>query len=134
MGKYYYRKRKEVNIKVNDLVLVQTHFISAAGRRVFGKFMPKFARPYRVLEVQNKNWTIWKKGRKVTVNIDQVRVYHPRYYDTNSFDNTNETLYEGKGSSNEWSRSHPGKSRNSRKPSSDERFVNQIRELEDWRI
>ncbi|GFV54526.1 retrovirus-related Pol polyprotein from transposon 412 [Trichonephila clavipes] len=27
--KYYNRKRREVNIKVNDLVLVQTHFISA---------------------------------------------------------------------------------------------------------
>ncbi|GFW58692.1 uncharacterized protein TNCV_378751 [Trichonephila clavipes] len=36
-GKYYNRKRREVNIKVNDLVLVQTHFISAAGRRVVGK-------------------------------------------------------------------------------------------------
>ncbi|GFS66704.1 retrovirus-related Pol polyprotein from transposon 412 [Trichonephila clavipes] len=32
--KYYNRKRRDVNIKVRDLVLVQTHFISAAGRRV----------------------------------------------------------------------------------------------------
>ncbi|GFV89443.1 hypothetical protein TNCV_4152591 [Trichonephila clavipes] len=40
-------------MKVNDLVLVQTHFISAAGRRVVGKFMPKFEGPYRVLEVWN---------------------------------------------------------------------------------
>ncbi|GFT46263.1 uncharacterized protein TNCV_3126381 [Trichonephila clavipes] len=40
--KYYNLKRREVNIKVNDLVLVQTHFISAAGKRVVGKFMPKF--------------------------------------------------------------------------------------------
>ncbi|GFW38694.1 retrovirus-related Pol polyprotein from transposon 412 [Trichonephila clavipes] len=31
--KYYNRKRREVNIKVNDLVLVQTHFISAAVYR-----------------------------------------------------------------------------------------------------
>ncbi|GFW32917.1 retrovirus-related Pol polyprotein from transposon 412 [Trichonephila clavipes] len=30
-GKYYNRKWREVNIKVNDLVLVQTHFISVAG-------------------------------------------------------------------------------------------------------
>ncbi|GFY20254.1 retrovirus-related Pol polyprotein from transposon 412 [Trichonephila clavipes] len=41
-GKYYNRKRREDSIKVNDLVLVQTHFISAAGKRVVGKFMPKF--------------------------------------------------------------------------------------------
>ncbi|GFY10037.1 integrase_H2C2 domain-containing protein [Trichonephila clavipes] len=77
-GKYYNRKRREVNIKVNDLVLVQTHFISAAGKRVVGKFMPKFEGPYRVLEVRNNNLIIWKKGKSVTVNIDQVQVYHPR--------------------------------------------------------
>ncbi|GFV21395.1 uncharacterized protein TNCV_2371521 [Trichonephila clavipes] len=34
LEKYYNQKRREVNIKVNDLVLVQTHFMSAAGRRV----------------------------------------------------------------------------------------------------
>ncbi|GFW61943.1 transposon Ty3-I Gag-Pol polyprotein [Trichonephila clavipes] len=76
--------------------------------------------PYRVLEVRNNNLTIWKKGKRVTVNIDQVRVYHPRHSDANSFDSTNETLYEGKGSSNGSSWSHPGKSRRSRKPSGDE--------------
>ncbi|GFV33570.1 uncharacterized protein TNCV_4566851 [Trichonephila clavipes] len=74
-GKFYNRKGKEVNIKVNDLVLIQTHFISAAGRRVVGKFMPKFEGPYRVLEVRIYNLIIWKKGKRVTVNIDQVRVY-----------------------------------------------------------
>ncbi|GFS86064.1 uncharacterized protein TNCV_1583131 [Trichonephila clavipes] len=42
--KYYNRKRREVSIKVNDWVLVQTHFISAAGRRVVGKFMPMFVK------------------------------------------------------------------------------------------
>ncbi|GFV83657.1 retrovirus-related Pol polyprotein from transposon 17.6 [Trichonephila clavipes] len=64
-GKYYNRKRREVSIKVNDLVLLQTHFISAAGRRVVGKFMPKFEGPYRVLEVRNNNLIIWKKGKRV---------------------------------------------------------------------
>ncbi|GFW57164.1 retrovirus-related Pol polyprotein from transposon 17.6 [Trichonephila clavipes] len=75
--KYYNRKRREVNIKVNDLVLIQTHFISAAGRRVVGKFMPKFEGPYRVLEVRNNNLIIWNKDKRVTVHIDQVRVYRP---------------------------------------------------------
>ncbi|GFU57054.1 uncharacterized protein TNCV_1779211 [Trichonephila clavipes] len=93
--KYYNRKRREVNIKVNDLVLVQTHFISAAGRRVVGKFMPKFEGPYRVLEVRNNNLIIWKKGKRVTVNIDQVRVYHLRQSDTISSDSHVKTLYEG---------------------------------------
>ncbi|GFY04963.1 retrovirus-related Pol polyprotein from transposon opus [Trichonephila clavipes] len=94
-GKYYNRKRREVNIKVNDLVLVQTHFISSAGRRVVGKFMPKFEEPYRVLEVRNNNLITWKKGKSVTVNVDQI-------------------------SSNRSSRSQPGKFKGSRKTSSEE--------------
>ncbi|GFT27515.1 uncharacterized protein TNCV_1276061 [Trichonephila clavipes] len=64
--KYYNRKRREVNIKVNDLVLEQTHFISAAGRRVVGKFRPKFEGPYRVLEVRKNNLIILKRGKRVT--------------------------------------------------------------------
>ncbi|GFT73297.1 uncharacterized protein TNCV_293331 [Trichonephila clavipes] len=82
--------------------------------------MPKFEGPYRVLEVRNNNLIIWKKGRRVTVNIDQVRVYHPRQSDTISFGN-HETIYEGKVSSMGSSRSHLGKSRSSRRPSGDER-------------
>ncbi|GFW09537.1 uncharacterized protein TNCV_3996441 [Trichonephila clavipes] len=74
-GKYYNRKRREVNIK--------------------------------------------KKGKRVTVNIDQVRVYRPRQYDTISSDSHVETLYEGQRSSNGSSRSHPGKFKGSRKTSSE---------------
>ncbi|GFW00653.1 uncharacterized protein TNCV_2283991 [Trichonephila clavipes] len=112
--KYYNRKRREGNIKVNDLVLVQTHFMSTAGSRVVGKFMPKFEGPYRVLEVRNNNLINWK-GKRVTVNIDQVRVYHSRQSDTISSDSHLETLYEGHRSSNGSSRSNPGKSKRSRK-------------------
>ncbi|GFS73464.1 uncharacterized protein TNCV_1101721 [Trichonephila clavipes] len=119
-GEYYNRKRREVNIKVNDLVLVQTHFISAEGRRVVRKVMPKFEVSYRVLEVRNNNLIIWKKGKRVTVNIDQVRVYRPRQSDTISFDSHDETLYEGQRSSNGSSRSHPGKSKGPRKTLSEE--------------
>ncbi|GFS66705.1 uncharacterized protein TNCV_229541 [Trichonephila clavipes] len=82
--------------------------------------MPKFEGPYRVLEVRNNNLTIWKRGRRVTININQVRIYHPRQSDTNSFDSINETLYEGKGYSNWSSRSNSGKSKSSRKPSGNE--------------
>ncbi|GFT30919.1 uncharacterized protein TNCV_1682971 [Trichonephila clavipes] len=108
---------REVNIKVNDLMLVQTHFISAAGRKEVGKFMPRFEVPYRMLEVR---MIIWKKGKRVTVNIDQVRVYRPRHFDTISSDSHVETLYEGQRSSNRSSRSHPGKFKGSRKTSSEE--------------
>ncbi|GFS56712.1 retrovirus-related Pol polyprotein from transposon 412 [Trichonephila clavipes] len=119
-GKYYNRKRREVNIKVNDLLLVQTHFISAAGRRVVGKFMPKFEGPYRVLEVRNNYLIIWKRCKRVTVNIEQVRVYRPRQSDTISSASHLETLYEGQRSSNRSSRSQPGKFKGSRKTSSEE--------------
>ncbi|GFU92903.1 uncharacterized protein TNCV_2080491 [Trichonephila clavipes] len=118
--KLYNRKRREVSIKVNDLVLVQTHFISAAGWRVVGKFMPKFEGPYRVLEVRNNNLIILKKGKRVTVNSDQVRVYRPRQSDTISSDSHLEILYEGQRSSNRSSRLQPGKFKGSRKTSSEE--------------
>ncbi|GFU13306.1 uncharacterized protein TNCV_3843111 [Trichonephila clavipes] len=118
--KSYNWKRREVNIKVNDLALVQTHFISATGRKVVGKFMPKFEGPYGVLEVRNNNLIIWKKGKRVTVNIDQMRVYRPRQSDTISSDSHVEALYEGQRSSNGSSRSHPGKFKGSSKTSSEE--------------
>ncbi|GFU63313.1 uncharacterized protein TNCV_661471 [Trichonephila clavipes] len=137
-GKYHNRKRREVNIKVNDLVLVQTHFMSAAGRRVVGKFMPKFEGPYRVLEARNNNLIVWKKGKRVTVNIDQMRVYHPRQSDTISFDSHDETLYEEQRSSKGSSRSHSGKSKGSRKTSSEESKVSKSNKgnagLEDPRL
>ncbi|GFX19069.1 uncharacterized protein TNCV_3768461 [Trichonephila clavipes] len=134
--KYYNRKRRKLNTKVNDLVLVQTHFISAAGRRVVEKFMPKFEGPYGVLELRNNNLIIWKKGKRVAVNIDQVRVYRPRHSDTISSDSHVETLYEGQRSSNGSSKSHPLKFKGSRKTSRVRRVtvVNQIRVTPDERI
>ncbi|GFU84113.1 uncharacterized protein TNCV_4504131 [Trichonephila clavipes] len=82
--------------------------------------MPKFEGPYRVLEVWNNNLIIWKKGKTVTVNIDQVQVYRPRQFDTISSDSHVETLYEGQRSSNRSSRSQQGKFKGSRKSSSEE--------------
>ncbi|GFW27962.1 uncharacterized protein TNCV_768421 [Trichonephila clavipes] len=32
--------------------------------------MPKFEGPYRVLEIRNNNLIIWKRGKRVTVNIN----------------------------------------------------------------
>ncbi|GFS50820.1 uncharacterized protein TNCV_4847361 [Trichonephila clavipes] len=95
--KYYNRRRRDVHIKVNELILFQTHFLSAAGRKQVGKFMPKFEGPYRVLEVKGNNLIIWKSGKTVSVNIDQVRVYRPRQTDTISSDSQVETLYDEQG-------------------------------------
>ncbi|GFU37208.1 uncharacterized protein TNCV_4272141 [Trichonephila clavipes] len=52
--KYYNRRRRDVQIKVNDWVLV-AHHLSSATRKVVAKFKPKFEGPYRVLDVKNNN-------------------------------------------------------------------------------
>ncbi|GFX40169.1 uncharacterized protein TNCV_4318041 [Trichonephila clavipes] len=80
-AKYYNRRRRDVNIRVNDWVLVKTHPIRSATKKVVPKFKPKFEGPYRVLRVQNNNVVIWRAGRRITVNIDHVRIYHQRKRD-----------------------------------------------------
>ncbi|GFV78155.1 uncharacterized protein TNCV_1036231, partial [Trichonephila clavipes] len=118
--KHYNLRRRDVHIKVNDLVLLQTHFLSAAGRKQVGKFMPKFEGPYKVLEIKGNNLVIWKNERNITVNIDQVRVYRPRQSDTISSDSPVETLYDEQEVGHGSNRSHQGQFKEHRKTSSQE--------------
>ncbi|GFU55528.1 uncharacterized protein TNCV_4339241 [Trichonephila clavipes] len=76
-----------------------------------------------MLEFRNNNLIILKKGKKVTVNIDQVRVYRPRQSDTISSDSHVETLYEGQRSRDRSSRSQLEKFKGSRKTSSEQSNV-----------
>ncbi|GFT76860.1 uncharacterized protein TNCV_1066081 [Trichonephila clavipes] len=62
--KYYNRHRRDAQIKVNDWVLVVTHPLSSATRKVVAKFKPKFEGLYRVLDVMNNNVVIWKAGKR----------------------------------------------------------------------
>ncbi|GFW24093.1 uncharacterized protein TNCV_4951371 [Trichonephila clavipes] len=91
--KYYNRRRRDVQIKVNYRVLVihlgSTHPLSSATRKVVGKFKPKFEGPYRVLDVKNKNVVIWKAGKRLTINVDQVRIYRHRKCDETEIGNGN---------------------------------------------
>ncbi|GFX08448.1 uncharacterized protein TNCV_3269371 [Trichonephila clavipes] len=48
---------------------------------VVAKFKPKFEGPYRVLDVKNNNVVIWKAGKRLTINVDQVRIYRHRKCD-----------------------------------------------------
>ncbi|GFX61651.1 retrovirus-related Pol polyprotein from transposon 297 [Trichonephila clavipes] len=89
----------------------------AAGRKQVGKFMPKFEGPYKVLEIKGNNLVIWKNGRNITVNIDQVRVYRPRQSDTISSDSPVETLYDEQEVSHGSNRSHQGQFKEHRKNS-----------------
>ncbi|GFW73751.1 uncharacterized protein TNCV_1542051 [Trichonephila clavipes] len=78
---YYKRCRLNVQIKLNDSVLVATHPLSSATRKVVAKFKPKFESPYTVLDVKNNNVVIWKAGKRLTINVDQVRIYRHRKCD-----------------------------------------------------
>ncbi|GFW27373.1 uncharacterized protein TNCV_590681 [Trichonephila clavipes] len=77
--KYYNRRRRNVQIKVNDWVLIATHPLSSATRKVVAKFKPKFEGPYRVLDL-HKGF-LWKAGKRLTINVDQVRIYRHRKCD-----------------------------------------------------
>ncbi|GFT38964.1 retrovirus-related Pol polyprotein from transposon 17.6 [Trichonephila clavipes] len=77
----YNRRRRDVQIKVNDWVLIATHPLSSATRKVVAKFKPKFEGPYRVLDVKN-NVVVWKAGKsrkrpkqdKVAVTTNQYNL------------------------------------------------------------
>ncbi|GFV16810.1 retrovirus-related Pol polyprotein from transposon 412 [Trichonephila clavipes] len=94
--KHYNLRRRDVHIKVNDLVLLQTHFLSAAGKKQVEKFMPKFEGPYK------------------------VRVYRPRQSDTISSDSPIETLYDEQEVSHGSNRSNQGQFKAHRQTSSQE--------------
>ncbi|GFS91158.1 uncharacterized protein TNCV_2214911 [Trichonephila clavipes] len=55
---YYNRRRRDVQIKVIDWVLIATHSLRSATKKVVPKFKPKFEGPYRALEVKNNNVVI----------------------------------------------------------------------------
>ncbi|GFX49979.1 uncharacterized protein TNCV_3883081 [Trichonephila clavipes] len=80
---YYNRRRRDVQIKVNDWVLVATHPLSSAARKVVAKFKPKYlkVRIETVLDVKNNNVVIWKAGKRLTINVDQARIYRHRKCD-----------------------------------------------------
>ncbi|GFT80148.1 retrovirus-related Pol polyprotein from transposon 17.6 [Trichonephila clavipes] len=66
---------------VNGWVLIATHPLSSATRKVVAKFKPKFEGPYRVLDVKNNNVVVWKAGKRVRINVDQDRIYRHRKCD-----------------------------------------------------
>ncbi|GFV75325.1 retrovirus-related Pol polyprotein from transposon 412 [Trichonephila clavipes] len=55
--KYYNRRRRDVQIKVNDWVLVATHPLSSATRKVVAKFKPKFEDQVRIYRHRKCNET-----------------------------------------------------------------------------
>ncbi|GFY22185.1 hypothetical protein TNCV_3298281 [Trichonephila clavipes] len=88
-------------------VLVETHPISSATKKVVAKLKPKFESPYRVLRVQNNNVVIWKAGRRTTVNIDQMLIYHQRKSDEGVVDVDSSVSSGSEYQSNSFEESRP---------------------------
>ncbi|GFU52679.1 uncharacterized protein TNCV_3893371 [Trichonephila clavipes] len=80
-AKYYERRRRDVQIKVNDWVLIKMHPLSSATKKVVAEFKPKLEGSFRVLEVKHNNLVIWRSGKMLTANVDQVRIYHHKKSD-----------------------------------------------------
>ncbi|GFS91151.1 uncharacterized protein TNCV_2214881 [Trichonephila clavipes] len=75
-----------------------THPLISATKKVVAKFKPQFEGTYRILEVKNNKVVVWKVGKRLTINVDQVRIYRHRKCDeteigTGSSDN-NSLRYE----------------------------------------
>ncbi|GFW05491.1 uncharacterized protein TNCV_436721 [Trichonephila clavipes] len=80
-AKYYDRRRRDVQIKVNDWVLIKMHTLCSVTKKVVAKFKPKFEDTYRVLDAKQNNLVLWRSGKWLTVNVDQVRIYYHRKSD-----------------------------------------------------
>ncbi|GFX49682.1 uncharacterized protein TNCV_1637201 [Trichonephila clavipes] len=117
------RWRQGVQIKVNDWVLGKTHPINSRPQKVVAKFKPKFERPYRLLKAMRNNLVVRREVKSLTVNVDQVKLYHLRKSDdkeirTSSFD-SNSSRY--KSSKFEGVQPRPNESQYSRNNGSGER-------------
>ncbi|GFY29914.1 uncharacterized protein TNCV_4072271 [Trichonephila clavipes] len=66
---------------VGDIERFNTSFKFGNKKSGIAKFKPKFEGPYRVLDVKNNNVVIWKAGKRLTINVDHVRIYRHRKCD-----------------------------------------------------
>ncbi|GFY04258.1 uncharacterized protein TNCV_1200361 [Trichonephila clavipes] len=121
-----YRPQANLTERVNRNLVQMIACFAEENHENGDRFIHEFAFALRtsVNETTNKTpaelFLGRKKGKEVTVNIDQVRVYRPRQSDTINSDSHVETLYEGQSSSNRSSRSQPGKFKGSRKTLNEE--------------
>ncbi|GFV27220.1 retrovirus-related Pol polyprotein from transposon 17.6 [Trichonephila clavipes] len=106
--------------KWSELILLRKASAQAIANALFENYISRYGATISLISDNGPQFISEVEGKRVTVNIDQVRVYHPRQYDTISLDSHVETLYEGQRSSNGSSRSHPGKLKGSRTASSEE--------------
>ncbi|GFX79184.1 retrovirus-related Pol polyprotein from transposon 17.6 [Trichonephila clavipes] len=98
--------------KWSDLIPLRKASAQTIANALFENYISRYGAPISFISDNGPQFI-----SEVTVNIDQVR---PRQSDTISLDSHVETLYEGQRSSKGYSRSHLGKSKISRKTSSEE--------------
>ncbi|GFV29403.1 uncharacterized protein TNCV_438221 [Trichonephila clavipes] len=117
-----YRPQSNLTERVNrNLVQMIASFVEEnheTGTNFYTSSLSHCAR--RFGEIKGNNLVIWKNGRNITVNIDQVRVYRPRQSDTISSDSPVETLYDEQEVSHGSNRSNQGQFKEHRKTSSQE--------------
>ena len=81
-------KRRVLDFKVGDKVLLESNILSSKAIKRVAKFGPKFFGPYEVLEIRNNNLILNINGERVTVNIDEVRVHKERENSSSSSGNS----------------------------------------------
>ena len=89
-------RRRIIHVKVGDMVLLETHFLSSKAHKNVAKFGPKFVSPYKVIKVIKNNLVLDIDGRLTTVYMDQVRVYKTRLSASSSSRSSNSSLYRAR--------------------------------------
>lgn len=70
---YYNTKRRELEVKGGDFVMLEKHWLSERHQKRVAKFDPKFDGTFRGLDLVNNNLIIVVEDERTTVNLDQVR-------------------------------------------------------------
>ena len=100
-AKYYNMRRRGTDIKMDDNVLLEMHFLCSKAHKKVTKLGPKFDGPYLVLKVVKNNLNLDIEGNQTTVNMDQNMVYKTSSslsssFSSNSVSNTSTVLQQYK--------------------------------------
>ncbi|GFU52691.1 uncharacterized protein TNCV_3893431 [Trichonephila clavipes] len=74
-AKYFDKRMRDVQINVNDWVLMKTHSLSSATKKVVIEFKPKLEGPFRILEYGRK------EGPRVKHELEEQGISFKKYQD-----------------------------------------------------
>lgn len=67
-----------MEVKAGQKILVQTRILSLSFNAIVIAFTPEYEGSFTIIKLVGSNPFIWKDGKTVSLNIDQVRIYHDR--------------------------------------------------------